>query len=96
MNPAPIILRRQGQIVRRFREAEVTSPRAARALDELGIQSSWLFRRMARKGIFVAVSPDRWYLDLEVLAEFERRRRRWFLIVMGACMVLLIALLLLR
>lgn len=94
MSAAAIIMYRQQQIVRRFRDAGVTGPEAARSLDELGIPSHWIFRYMARKGVFVAIHPSRWYLDLVALREFERRQRRRFNIFIGICALAFIVLLL--
>lgn len=47
------------------------------------MRTHWIFRHMACKGVFVAVQPDRWYLDLEALAAFQRHQWRRFLIFIG-------------
>ncbi|MDX2199599.1 MAG: hypothetical protein SF069_11590 [Phycisphaerae bacterium] len=96
MSAAAIITLRQKQLIGRFRDAGATSPRTARSLDDLGLSSHRIFRRMARHGVFVAAPPDRWYLDLEALAQYERRQWRWFMIIMVICALTLIALLSLR
>lgn len=96
MSAAAIIMRRQKQIIRRFRDAGATSPRTARSLDELGMRSHWIFRHMARKGVFVLIPPNRWYMSLEALAGFERRQWRRFTIFIGTCALALMLLLLFR
>jgi hypothetical protein len=96
MRAASIILHRQDQIVRRFREAGVTDRTAARSLSELGMRSHWILRHMARKRVFVSVHPDRWFLDLEALAAFERRQWRRFVIFIGVGAAAFILLLLFR
>lgn len=83
MSAAAVIMRRQKQIVRRFRDADATIARRARTLDELGMRSHWIFRHMAKKGVFVPVGSDRWYLDQIALEEFEARQWRRFLIFIG-------------
>jgi hypothetical protein len=94
MSAAAIIMHRQKQMVRRFRDAGVASPTSARSLTELGMRSNWIFRRTGRKGVFVSVQPARWYLDVEVLTELEQRQWRRFLIFIMICATALILLLL--
>lgn len=64
MSATTIIIHRQRQFVQRFLDVGATSPATAHSLDELGVRAHWIFRRMARKGVFVAVPPDRWHLDV--------------------------------
>ena len=74
MSGATVIIHRQRRMVRRFREAGATTPALARPLDQLGIRESWVFRHMARRGVFRVVDANRWHLDEEAYARFERRR----------------------
>lgn len=99
MSAAAIIMHRQRQFVRRFRDAGATSPATARSLDDLGMQTHWIFRRMAREGVFRSVHPDRWYLDASAWERFEQRqwqRLVTFIVVSAIAFILLLLLILLR
>lgn len=94
MSAAAVIIYRQRQFVIGFLEAGATSPATACSLDHLGLRTHWVFRRMAREGVFLAVSPDRWYLDTAGWHRFEERQRRRIVRFIGVSAVTLILVLL--
>lgn len=75
MSGGAVIVRRQNQFMRAFRRAGAVSPDTARSLDELGLRESWVFRRMAARGVFVRVDGGRWHVSETAAAAFVLRRR---------------------
>lgn len=92
---AAVILMKQRRLCRRFFEAGALTPQTARSMDELGIRPHWIFRRLVQKGVFVAASQDRWYLNAVALGHFEARQRRilWGMAVVGLAALALLVLL---
>lgn len=74
-----VIIRKQNRYMRRFAEAGAADPDHAVTLAELGCRDSWIFRRMVKKGVFVACGTDRYHLDERAAREF--RQWRWTRIV---------------
>jgi hypothetical protein len=66
----------QNQLMRRFQEAMATDPRAARTLADLGCRNSWIFRRMAARGVFVETKDGRYYMDKQAASCFVTYRRQ--------------------
>jgi hypothetical protein len=95
MSAAAVIIYRQRQFVIRFLEAGATSPATARSLDDLDMRTHWIFRRMARAGVFLEVSPDRWYLDTAGWHKFEQRQKRRVVRFIGVFAIAFILVLLL-
>ncbi len=95
MSAAAVIIYRQRQFVIRFLEVGATSPATARSLDDLGMRTHWVFRRMARQGVFLQASPDRWYFDPAGWQRFERRQRQRVVTFIGVFAIGLILFLLL-
>lgn len=83
MNPiVPILLIRMKRIVRTFRRAGATEPGRALVPSEHGLREEFAFRRLVRSGVLVAVNPQRWYLNEEAEAQYQRRRQRAIVIVL--------------
>lgn len=97
MSGGAVIVRRQNQYLRTFRDVGAVSPATARTLEELDIPRSWVFRRMAARGVFVRVDEGRWFMD-EAAAEqrFLEARRTRILIFFVAAFVFLALVLVLR
>jgi len=74
-SPAPIIVAKTRRILRKFEDADATSPGNTRTLEELGLRHSLIFRKLLRQGVFVEASPRRYYLNRENLVEYNERRR---------------------
>lgn len=75
MSGGAVIVRRQNQFIHAFRRAGAVSPDTARGLDELSLRESWVFRRMAARGVFVHADGGRWYISEPAAKAFVRRRR---------------------
>jgi len=48
-----VVVMHQNRLMRRFQEAEATSPNAAKTPVEVGCRNSWTFHRMAARGVFI-------------------------------------------
>lgn len=74
--------------IRRFREAGATAPEAAVTLEQLGIHETWTFRRMAARGVFIAVGQDRYWMDEPAAECYRNERRMRGLIILGIFLLL--------
>ena len=89
------IVIRRNRLLRRFREAGATDPDHAVTFEALGERRSWIFERMAARGVFRANQEGGFYLD-ERAADFFRQRRmsalllRAVLVLIGCCFGLLV------
>jgi hypothetical protein len=90
MSGAAVVMH-QNRLMRRFRDAGATDPKAAVALPHIGCRNSWVFRRMAARGVFAETGEGRFYMDEDAARRFvELRRRRMltFLVVgLAICVV---------
>jgi hypothetical protein len=77
-----MIIGRQNRLMDAFVDAGATSSVQARTLEELGCSDSFVFRRMAERGVFRCVDDEHWWMDAEAAAEFVHRRHRKILIFM--------------
>ena len=88
------VVMHQNRLMRRFRDAGSTSPKSAVALADIGCRNSWVFRRMAARGVFVETGEGRFYMDEDaarLFVEARRRRMLTFLVVAVAiCVVWLV------
>jgi hypothetical protein len=78
------VIIKQNQYMRIFRKAGATDRPRARTLADLGVRESWIFRRMADKGVFVSAGNGAYYMDENAAAEFvaARRKRAFFILVL--------------
>lgn len=76
MSAATVILMQMRRIVRQFRDAGATHAAAAIVPSHHNIRQSFAFTRLVNRGVLVAVSSDRFYLDEEVEAKVRRQRQR--------------------
>ena len=83
-------------MVNRLRTAGAVTPEQARTLDELGITTGVILRRLRERAVIRQAGPDRFYLD-EPSWEAVRRSRRRAIHVLGViALVLLFAVLFAR
>ena len=70
------VVMHQNRLMRRFHDAQVTDPKSAKSLADMGCRNSWVFRRMVARGVFVEISDGRYYLDEEAAHRFVKLRWR--------------------
>ena len=90
------ILRRERQVVRRFREGNATAPSAARTLDELQVPRGSGLRRLRHRVVIREAGAERFYLDEEVWEALESTRRRVSIAVLCLIVLLIVAVLAVR
>ena len=81
MSAAAVIVMRQNEFIRVYRAAGAVSPDTARTPAELGLRNSWVFRRLAARGVFLPAWDEHWYLNEPAAEAFVQRRRTimfWF------------------
>ena len=66
----------QNRLMRRFQDAKATNPKSAKSLAEIGCRNSWVFRRMAARGVVVETEDGRFYMDEDAASRFVKRRWR--------------------
>ena len=71
---------RQNRLMQRFRDAKATDPKSAITLQDIGCRNSWVFRRMAARGVFIETGKDQYYMDEDAARWFVKRRKRVMLI----------------
>ena len=89
-SPAPMIIAKTRRIILRFQNADATSPRNARTLEELNLRHGLILRRLIRKGFIVEASPQRYYLNREQLLNYEESRKiriKTILVVMAVIVI---------
>ena len=92
MSAGAVIIIRQNQLIRAFREADAMDAENAVTLASLGKSETWIFRRMCDAGVFVAVGDGRYYLSAEGAETFIVRRWRRISVSIGVFLALLLAL----
>jgi hypothetical protein len=85
------ILRREREVVRRFREAGATTAAAARDLDELHVRRGSGLHRLRQRAVIREAAAERFYLDEEVWEALGRTRRRVSIAVLCLIVLLIIA-----
>lgn len=78
------------RIIRRFEDAQATSPRNAKTLDELGLWHSLVFTRLVNQSVFIESNPGRYFLHRVNLAIYNQRRRTRMMAVLVMIGVILI------
>ena len=91
---AAVVFMRQNRMMARFRAAGATHPDAARMPEEAGVRRSWMFRRMADRGVFVPTGDGRYYLDESAASSFVGRRTRRALTISGILLLIFILMML--
>ena len=78
---AVIIVIKIRKIIQRFIETGTTSPPVAKTPEELNIRPRNIFYRLVRRKVLVETYSNRYYLDEEVLGEYNNTRRKIMYIV---------------
>ena len=91
-----VILARKRRMVNRLKAAGAVSPQQARTLEELGITSGVILRRLRERAVVRKAGPDRYYLDEPSWDAVRRSRRRAIHILGVVALVLLFAVLFAR
>ncbi len=87
MSGAAIILW-QNKMMRRFSESGAVDPDSAQSIASIGVRNSWIFRRMAARGVFQSTTDGRYYMDRLRAADFVRLRRKRILTISAVIVVL--------
>ncbi len=90
------ILRRERQLVRRFRELGATAPASARTLDDLHLHQRMAMHRLRNRAVIREAEPERFYLDEEVWEALGRTRRQVSIAVLCLIVLFIIAVLAVR
>jgi len=90
------ILRRERNVVRRFREVGATDPAAARTLDELHLRRGVGVHRLRNRAVIREAESDRFYLDEEVWEALGRTRRQVSIAVLCLIVLFIVAVLAVR
>jgi hypothetical protein len=86
MNPGfpfpAIIAIKIRKITGRFKEHGAVTPDSALPLETIGVSKHFLLSRLIRRGVIMEGSQDKYYLNEENLALFNRNRRTKAVIVL--------------
>lgn len=91
MSAAAIVARRRRRILRQFRDAGAVDPKHAASLEALGVRWSWIFAKMADRGVFLPLDDGRYYLDELAAEAYLSHKRRVALIGAGLTLAVFLA-----
>ena len=83
-----VVVGHQNRLMRRFRDAQATGPKSAQTLAELGCRDSWIFRRMAARGVFIGMDDGRYYMDEDAARRFVKLRQQRVLVFLAIAAIL--------
>jgi hypothetical protein len=63
------------KIIDRFEQSGAVTPDRSLPLDKIGVSKRFLLRRLIRHGVIMEVMQDKYYLNKENLAVYNRNRR---------------------
>lgn len=84
---AAAVQRRRRQLKRRFMDKGAINPEHAVTLPDIGESHTWLFDRLVRAGVFVAVADGRYYMDEQAERQHRHRTRVRALLIFGVVML---------
>jgi hypothetical protein len=87
---AIIVAAKFRKIIRRFIDSGTTSPGTSKTWVELNLRRGLMFKRLINRGVIIETNPERYYLHLENLAEYNNRRRKLILIFLAVLIVLIL------
>ena len=87
---AAAIIRKEKEIVARFRDRGATSPAHAINPDDIGVHRRVAWRILERRAIVRAARPGYFYLDYDAWLNYRAARRRRLAIVLPIVIILVI------
>jgi hypothetical protein len=78
------------KIIRRFINSGATSPGTSITWVELNLRRGFILKRLINRGVIIETSPERYYLHLDNLAEYNNRRRKLILIFLAVLIVIIL------
>jgi hypothetical protein len=63
------------KILERFKQHGAVTPDSALPLEKIGVSKRLVLQRLIRRGVIMEVTPDKYYLNKENLAVYNRNRR---------------------
>ena len=87
---AIVIIRRQEELVERFRAVGATTTTTAKSIDELGVDTRLVWSGMVRRSVVREASPGLFYLDAPSWKAVKRRRSLMTGIALAALGILLV------
>lgn len=72
---AILIVVRTRKMLNKFSDSGATSASMAKSPEELGIRQSFIFSKFVRRGILIPATDNKFYLNEENLAEYQRKKR---------------------
>jgi hypothetical protein len=93
---AAVVIRKQRELIERFRHFDATRPERARSIDELGVDTRMVWAGLLRDGVIRESATGLFFLDEAAWAQHQRDRRRRLVIVLTVVAAATVAILLLR
>jgi hypothetical protein len=85
-----VIVVKNKQIFRKFKDADAVAPYSAKSLKELNLKSSIFFNRFLKRNIIIGNEDDRYYLNENNYFEYTRKRRQIMIIVLAILFLLIL------
>jgi hypothetical protein len=78
------------KIIGRFKQQGAVTPDTALPLEKIGVSKRLILRKLIRHNVIMEVAPDKYYLNEENLAVYNRNRRTRAAIVVVCIIIALV------
>ncbi|MFT5284985.1 MAG: hypothetical protein ACI8TQ_001146 [Planctomycetota bacterium] len=82
MSAGSMIIAKQNQAMRKFREAGAISPECAETLDDLKLSKSRVFKVLLAQGVFQETPEHSYWINLRSAKTFVARRRNRLMLLL--------------
>ena len=89
---AAVIIRKEKDLVAHFRTSGAQSAESARTASELGVDDSFVWRRLLARAVIREARPGAYYLDEPSWEALNRSRRRMAIVVVVITLLLALVL----
>lgn len=69
------LINNQLSYIRKFKRMRLFNSSVSRTLSDIGIKKSYQFKQMQKKGIFVLVKENKYFMEEEKSIDYARKRR---------------------
>jgi len=87
---AIIVAAKFKKLINKFIDSGTTTPKTAKTLEYLNLKPRLIFKRLLNRGVIIETGSERYYLNEEHLAEYNKTRRVRMMIFIGVLIILII------
>ena len=87
---AIIVAAKFKKLINKFIDSGTTTPKKANTLEYLNLKPRLIFKRLLNRGVIIETGSERYYLNEEHLAKYNKIRRVRMMIIIGVLIILII------